>query len=182
VRARLSEMVGRRVQQLACLPTVVPRAPARRRTQGTARAIGPPAEPPAQLPKPGHQIAEGIWAARAGHRHPCPRPPPTEHPRPGRNSFWATGRRASRGQAAVVPNLEQTLAWTVSLIESNRCSDRSQSSGDAPSPGCGRPHLAKGLCRGHYEQQRLKGSLRPLVARVVQPVSLRRRYHLAVSG
>jgi HNH endonuclease len=29
-------------------------------------------------------------------------------------------------------------------------------------PGCGRPHLAKGLCRGHYEQQRLKRPLRPL--------------------
>jgi hypothetical protein len=32
-------------------------------------------------------------------------------------------------------------------------------------PGCGRPHLAKGLCRGHYEQQRRKGSLRPLPPR-----------------
>jgi hypothetical protein len=28
--------------------------------------------------------------------------------------------------------------------------------------GCGRPHLARGLCRGHYEQQRLVGSLKPL--------------------
>jgi hypothetical protein len=33
-------------------------------------------------------------------------------------------------------------------------------------PGCGRPHLAKGLCRGHYEQQRLKRSLRPLPSRL----------------
>ena len=32
-------------------------------------------------------------------------------------------------------------------------------------PGCARPHLAKGLCRGHYEQQRHTGSLRPLPSR-----------------
>jgi hypothetical protein len=31
--------------------------------------------------------------------------------------------------------------------------------------GCGRPHLAKGLCRGHYEQQRRSGSLKPLPSR-----------------
>jgi len=33
-------------------------------------------------------------------------------------------------------------------------------------PGCGRPHLAKGLCRGHYEQQRCRRSLQPLPFRV----------------
>ena len=32
-------------------------------------------------------------------------------------------------------------------------------------PGCGRPHLAKGLCRGHYEQQRRKRALQPLPSR-----------------
>jgi hypothetical protein len=32
-------------------------------------------------------------------------------------------------------------------------------------PGCGRPHLAKGLCRGHYEQQRAKRALQPLPSR-----------------
>ena len=32
-------------------------------------------------------------------------------------------------------------------------------------PGCGRPHLAKGLCRGHYEQHRSKRSLQPLPPR-----------------
>jgi HNH endonuclease len=32
-------------------------------------------------------------------------------------------------------------------------------------PGCDRPHLARGLCRGHYEQQRRKGSLKPLPPR-----------------
>ena len=32
-------------------------------------------------------------------------------------------------------------------------------------PGCGRPHLAKGLCRGHYEQQRCKRALQPLPSR-----------------
>jgi hypothetical protein len=32
-------------------------------------------------------------------------------------------------------------------------------------PGCGRPHLAKGLCRGHYEQQRCNRALQPLPSR-----------------
>jgi len=31
-------------------------------------------------------------------------------------------------------------------------------------PGCGRAHLARGMCSGHYRQSRKKGVLRPLSA------------------